>query len=1035
MKKLVSSIIVFIMGHQCFAQQTPYFASDPTLSPDAATVYFTYDSDIWKVPVSGGEALRITALSGNEINPRVSPDGKWLAFSSNQYGNYDVFLLSLNGGEIKQLTYHQSNDRVESWSWDSKLIYFTSDRYNNFGSYSVPAAGGTAKKLFEHFFNTTNALIETPSGEYIFTNTMESESQVNRKRYKGANNPDLLGYNPKTRVYKQYTNYNGKDINPTVDKNGTIYFISDEKNGEYNLYVLNNGLRAGLTDFKTPIRRPSVSADGSKVVFERDYQLYIYDVKTKLSKKLEYSITFNNSIQKTLAYNTDNSITHFDISPDGKKMAFTSRGALFVSDIKGKFVKKVINTPERIMEVKWLKDNETLLFNQTRDGFQNLYSVRANGSGNLKELTKDAANNRDMSLNKDLSKAVYISGRDEVRLLDIATGQSTTIVKDEIWGFQNSAPSFSPDGRYVLFTAFKNFEQDILVYHIADKKVMNLTNTGVTESDPTWSPDGKYIYFTSNRTSPSYPFGMQNASVFCLALDWYSEPFKSDKFDDLFKDDQSKKPDSAAAIVKINPEAVLDRIKPVSNNFGTQYNPVAFSAGGKQFVFYNSNEEKGSPLFYKTVMEEFEKNKTEKVFDKPFDAILKNGDKFFVLAGGNIHTFSPETNKLDKIPIAEKFDKNLEDEFKQMYYEVWAGLDENFYNEHFHGINWQAKRDEFARYLPFVNNRNNLKLLLNDLLGELNSSHLGFSSNGKEEATYLQYVTNETGIVFNKNNAYEVDHIARKSPAFNQSVTLQKGDILTKVNGVKVDMNKDRDSYFTTPGLLDEMVLEFTRNNLPLTVKIHPANNASFKDNLYDEWILNNKLRVNANSNNRIAYSHMKNMSTQALESFLLDMVEQENNKEATILDLRYNRGGNVHDKVLNFLAQRPYLQWQYRGGKKSPQSNFAPSGKPIVLLINESSLSDAEMTAAGFKALKLGTIIGTETYRWIIFTSGQSLVDGSFYRIPAWGCYTLDGKNLEFTGVAPDIEVKNTFEDNLKGDDPQLDRAIEEILKQLKNK
>ncbi|MDA3615433.1 S41 family peptidase [Polluticaenibacter yanchengensis] len=1035
MKKLVSSIIVFIMGHQCFAQQTPYFASDPSLSPDAATVYFTYDSDIWKVPVSGGEALRITALSGNEINPRVSPDGKWLAFSSNQYGNYDVFLLSLSGGEIEQLTYHQSNDRVESWSWDSKLIYFTSDRYNNFGSYSVPATGGTAKKLFEHFFNTTNALIETPSGEYIFTNTMESESQVNRKRYKGANNPDLLGYNPKTRVYKQYTNYNGKDINPTVDKNGTIYFISDEKNGEYNLYSLNNGLRAGLTDFKTPIRRPSVSADGSKVVFERDYQLYIYDVKTKLSKKLEYSITFNKSIQKTLAYNTDNSITHFDISPDGKKMAFTSRGALFVSDIKGKFVKKVINTPERIMEVKWLKDNETLLFNQTRNGFQNLYSVRANGSGNLKELTKDAANNRDMNLNKDLSKAVYISGRDEVRLLDIATGQSTTIVKDEIWGFQNSAPSFSPDGRYILFTAFKNFEQDILVYHIADKKVMNLTNTGVTESDPTWSPDGKYIYFTSNRTSPSYPFGMQNASVFCLALDWYSEPFKSDKFDDLFKDDQSKKPDSAAAIVRINPEAVLDRIKPVSNNFGTQYNPVVFSAGGKQFVFYNSTEEKGSPLFYKTVMEEFEKNKTEKVFDKPFDAILKNGDKFFVLAGGNIHTFSPETNKLDKILIAEKFDKNLEDEFKQMYYEVWAGLDENFYNEHFHGINWQAKRDEFARYLPFVNNRNNLKLLLNDLLGELNSSHLGFSSNGKEEATYLQYVTNETGIVFNKNNAYEVDHIARKSPAFNQSVTLQKGDILTKVNGVKVDMNKDRDSYFTTPGLLDEMVLEFTRNNLPLTVKIHPANNASFKDNLYDEWILNNKLRVNANSNNRIAYSHMKNMSTQALESFLLDMVEQENNKEATILDLRYNRGGNVHDKVLNFLAQRPYLQWQYRGGKKSPQSNFAPSGKPIVLLINESSLSDAEMTAAGFKALKLGTIIGTETYRWIIFTSGQSLVDGSFYRIPAWGCYTLDGKNLEFTGVAPDIEVRNTFEDNLKGDDPQLERAIEEILKQLKNK
>lgn len=140
---------------------------------------------------------------------------------------------------------------------------------------------------------------------------------------------------------------------------------------------------------------------------------------------------------------------------------------------------------------------------------------------------------------------------------------------------------------------------------------------------------------------------------------------------------------------------------------------------------------------------------------------------------------------------------------------------------------------------------------------------------------------------------------------------------------------------------------------------------------------------------------------------FLLDMVEQENRKDAVILDLRYNTGGNVHDKVLNFLSQKPYLQWKYREGKMTTQPNFAPSGKPIVLLINESSLSDAEMTAAGFKALKLGKIIGQDTYRWIIFTSGKGLVDGSSYRLPSWGTYTLDGQNLEKTGVKPDIYIK----------------------------
>jgi C-terminal processing protease CtpA/Prc len=162
-------------------------------------------------------------------------------------------------------------------------------------------------------------------------------------------------------------------------------------------------------------------------------------------------------------------------------------------------------------------------------------------------------------------------------------------------------------------------------------------------------------------------------------------------------------------------------------------------------------------------------------------------------------------------------------------------------------------------------------------------------------------------------------------------------------------------------------------------------------------------------------------------------MTQELNNKEALILDLRYNTGGNVHDEVLKFLQQRSYLNWKYREGKLTPQGNFTPSDKPIVLLINEQSLSDAEMTAQGFKALKLGTIIGNETYRWIIFTSGTSLVDGSSVRLPSWGCYTLDGKDMEMSGVAPDIKIINSFEDKLNGRDPQVDRAVEEILKQLK--
>ena len=214
---------------------------------------------------------------------------------------------------------------------------------------------------------------------------------------------------------------------------------------------------------------------------------------------------------------------------------------------------------------------------------------------------------------------------------------------------------------------------------------------------------------------------------------------------------------------------------------------------------------------------------------------------------------------------------------------------------------------------------------------------------------------------------------------------------------------------------------------------IHPESKKTYTRRLYEEWIQFNQDYVDKKSSNRIAYIHMKDMGQEELNRFIIEMTTEAYKKDALILDLRYNRGGNVHDAVLNFLSQRPYTKWKYRGGKFAPQPSFAPAVKPIVLLINQQSLSDAEMTAAGFKALKLGKIIGTETYRWLIFTSGKKLVDGSFYRLPSWGCYTLDGKDIELHGVKPDIYVDATFKDRLNNRDPQLDRAIEEIQKELK--
>ena len=1046
LKNILTTLLLFVTLFGSAQTKKSFFTLNPTLTPNAEAIIFSYEGDLWKVNTNGGNAYRLTAMEGEETAPSVSPNGQWLAFSSNQYGNDDVYIMPINGGEITQLTFHESNDLVSSWSWDNKTIYFTSSRNNNIATYSVTIAGETPKRLFDHFFNTVHNVVENPLNDEIFFNeSWESSIFAHRKRYKGDYNPDIKSYNLKTKEYKEYTDYKGKDFGATFDKNGKLYFKSDEANGEYNLYSLENGNKKQLTNFTSSIMWPKVSANGEKIVFRKDYQIFVYDVKTGKTIAPDIQIYSNNTLNKEQTYNVKGEITFFDVSPDETKMAFVSRGKLFVSDIEGKYIKEIeTNFKEAVQEAKWLANNKTIIYSQSVNGYYNWFTVNADGSSKEEQLTNDTMNNRQLTFNSDRTKAVYLSGRNNICLLDMKTYKSEVIVSDELWGFYNSDPLFSPDDKYILYNAKRDFENDIFVYNLDTKSIINLTNTKVSESFPIWSSDGKYIYFASDRTQPGYPFGTNNGKIFQMALDKYNTPFKIEKYNDLFKEDAEKEAkkdkDSADSskkekpVVKINTTDLMERLNLISPQFGEQESPAIYQKDNKTYVLYLSNHSEGKSQLWKTTLEPFEKDKSEKLSDKTIRnyQFVKAKKGNYILISGTINTIDIAESKLKEIEISYKFNKSLSKEFIQMYYEAWAGMEENFYNENFHGQNWQKLRDQYATYLPYVSSRANLRLIFNDMLGELNTSHFGFNSSGDEEDIYHGSKTLATGIIFENNSPFIVDRIVKQGPTDYSDINIKKGDQLVAVNGLKINDTENREFYFSSPDYSNEMTLTFSRNKSEFQVNIHPASNNSVRDLIYDEWQDSNQQYINSKSNNRIAYVHMKNMSDEELQKFKEDLVSEEAYKDGLVLDLRYNRGGNVHDEVLKFLSQKTYLNWKYREGKLTGQANFNYGNKPIVLLINEQSLSDAEMTAAGFKELKLGTIVGTETYRWIIFTSGKSLVDGSYYRLPSWGCYTLDGKNLEAEGVTPDVYVEENFKDRLDGDQPQLDKAIEIILNTL---
>lgn len=1014
--------------------ETLRFPNKPTLSPDGSRIYFSYDGDIFTVAAEGGLAVRLVSLGGNENTPKVSPDGKLLAFSSDIQGNNDVYIVPVTGGEVKRLTYHEASDIPVAWSADSKSIYFESGRANMVTTYKASIEGGTPVRLVPDYFNTMVNVAENPvTKELYFNESSEGISSPTRKRYIGDNNPDIKLWNPSKKEYRQLTDYIGKDLWPMTDKEGNLYYVSDEYNKEANIVKYNpKGKAEQLTKFPKSVQYPAISFDGTGMVFLLEYKINYLNLKTGKVTEPQITIADNNIVlQRSFA---DQKPTAAAVSPDGKKFAFAIRGLLYVSDAKGKFLQQ-LNTPqnERVTDVVWSADNKTIYYLRTNKGYNNIFKIVADGSAAEKLVYETPNNIASLSLSNKLDKVAFICGSKMVMLLDMNKDTVEKIADGQFWAFQNYNIVFSFDDSYLAFEAVNFFEKDIYMYSLKDKKLTNLTNSASTEVNPCFSPDGKNLYLVANLYSSTFPRGGSGSSkIYKLPLQRYNDkPFKSDVYDSLFvkkgenaMSDKKVKKDST---IQVDFTDVFRRMIPMDITGRSLY---TYENKGQAWLLYSSGREVSALKISDP------EAKPQVIKELPGGYYIQSKNDLYAVSGGDVYKIDFNQMRATKTEIKKSVEKNLNDEFKQMFYEAWATMEQNYYDVKFHGADWKATRDYYATMLPYVKTRGQLRTLINDMLGELNSSHQGFSSWGKEEGpSSANTVTSsaETGIIWRNDAPYTIDRILTDAPANSVDIDLKPGDVLVAVNGERVSEKQNREKYFISPIRMEEMKLTFKRGSKEFDVKLHTISYGSMKNMLYTEWEDICRQKTEKLGKGRIAYIHMRDMTDNSLPAFLKEMHTDVVNKDALILDLRYNNGGNIHKEVLDFLRQKTHFTWSYRDFPHTTHPNVTPADKPIVVLVNERSLSDAEVTSNGIKALGIAKVVGTETYRWIIFTSGASLIDGSSLRLPAWGCYSLDGKDLEFTGVKPDIYVKNTFQDRVEGKDPQLERAVEEILKQLK--
>lgn len=1050
------------------AQTNPLWMRHTSISPDGQTIAFSYKGDVFTVPASGGQARQLTSNAAYDSYPIWSPDGKKIAFASSREGSLDIFVMNKFGGEPKRLTTRSTNETPIAWRDNehilfsaaimptAKSIFFASSQFPQV--YEVNLKGDRPK-----LFSVVNMedLSINQKGEILYHDKKGYEDPF-RKHHQSPITRDIwLNQNGN---FSKLTTFNGEDRTPRWAPDGASFYYLSEEDGTFNVYKrgVKSADKTQITHHtKHPVRYLSVAQNG-RICYSYDGEIYT-QMGSAAPQKVNVSITADrNDIDLRRQIKTWGA-TEIALSPNGKEIGFVLHGDVYVTNIEYKTTKQITDTPEQERSIEFSPDGLAIVYASEREGLWQIYQTTMKNKAekqfayatDLQEerLIHSAYTSFQPQYSPDGKSIAFFENRGTLKVLDVKSKKVRTVMDGKyVYSYSDGDIWFewSPDSKWLISnyigTGGWNNRDIALIDAEGKKPIYNLTQSGYNDGNGKWVLGGKAIIFQSDRAGyrSHGSWGTEDdVYIMFFDLDEY-EKFKMTKEEKSLLDEAEKekkkaeepktvdvtvkKKEKKEEPIKLDLDNCRDRVLRLTVNSCRLGDAVLSNDGNA--LYYQAAFEGGYDLWKHDLQD-----KSTKIVLKGVGGGGMLADKDFknlyLCSGGGIKKIDIGSNSSKNVDFEARFNYKPYQEREYMFNHIWQQVKDKFYKVDLHGVDWEGYKKSYARFLPYINNNYDFSEMLSEILGELNASHTGaryFGGGANLSTATLGLFYDQTY----DGDGLKVEEIINRGPFSVKKTGVTKGCIIEKIDGEPI--LKDKDYYYMLDGKSGRNVRVSvynpnTKKRFDVTVK---AISKGYQDELlYRRWVDRNRQLVDSLSHGRLAYVHVKAMDSESFRTVFHELLSDKNrNREAVIVDERHNGGGWLHDDLCTLLSGKQYQSFVPRGQfiGKDPWNKWT---KPSCVMVCEDDYSNGHGFPFVYKELGIGKLIGTPVAGTMTAVWWETLIDNTMvFGIPQVGCRDMRGNFGENTQLNPDIEVYNTPEDYINGNDQQLKRAVEEMLK-----